>query len=75
MAQNAALNAQAKVMTWYAAFLKQWTEPQIVQLLQGTWAQMPAEMKDKLKADNPDAYNKVVTLLNQQAQGGKNGIR
>jgi hypothetical protein len=69
-AQNASLNAQALVMKWYADFLAQWTKPQIVQMVQGAWAQMPAEMKDQLKAENPDAYNKIVNLLGQQNQAG-----
>ena len=64
-AQDAGMAAQALVLDWYADFMAEWTKPQAVTMMQNAWTQMPPEMKDQLKSENPDAYQKIVALLGQ----------
>ena len=64
-AQDAGMAAQALVLDWFADFMAMWTKPQAVAVMQNAWTMMPAEEKEKLKAENPSAYQQIVGLLGQ----------
>ena len=63
------LECIAEVKDAFREVMIELTEPVAEMELAMMWAQLPAELKDKLRAERPEEY----AMLMEQIQGGSNG--
>lgn len=64
-AQNALMEGQARFEKWQAEFRQKWAEPMQRATLKQIYARLPAEAKDKLRAENPEMYARLEKFLSQ----------
>lgn len=57
------LEAQAEINEAIQDFMQELAAPQAKRMLQMQWAQMTAEQKELIRAENPVAFNQLVEYL------------
>ena len=66
-AQNALMTGQARFEKGKREFERKWQLPMQRAQLRAAWQMMPAEVKEKLKQQNPEGYAQVEKFLQEPA--------
>lgn len=65
-AEDAILEGHAEAEEFMQEFLQQWHSTGVHAAMKRAWTSIPPQLKEKVRAQNPDQYQKVVDFINRK---------